>query len=169
LNVRRAIAVFFGVLGVFFVTTNLNLQSLGETVVLGDCAVLSSGLVWAFFTVFNKKLVLKSKHLVQPMTWILFATVLSLIPFLALSGNFLFQLSLEAWLAIVYTAVACWVIPYYLWSEGLKSISPVSSTVILLTEVVVAFAISAVILKDSLSLISGVGAVLVVVAIAFAS
>jgi drug/metabolite transporter (DMT)-like permease len=75
----------------------------------------------------------------------------------------------QAWLAIAYTAVFCWVIPYYLWSEGLKYISAVNSTIILLAEVLVALAISAVWLHDPFTMIQGIGAILIIAAIAFVS
>jgi drug/metabolite transporter (DMT)-like permease len=166
---KRAIGLLFGILGVFLITTNLNLQTLGQTGFFADSAVLLSGVIWAFFTVYNKKLVSSTGDIVQPITWVLFATLLPLIPFLAFSTSTPLQLPIQAWLAIAYTAVFCWVIPYYLWSEGLKSISPVSSTLILLAEVVVSLAVSFIILHDTLTLISGIGALSIIAAILFAS
>lgn len=70
---------------------------------------------------------------------------------------------------VLESARFCWIIPYYLWLEGLKHISAVSSTIILLAEVIVALAISSTLLNETLTLISGVGALLVIVAIIFAS
>jgi drug/metabolite transporter (DMT)-like permease len=169
LGIKRAFGIFFGVLGVFLITTNLDFQKLGQSTVFGDMAVLLSGVIWAFFTIYNKKLVSNTKELIQPITWVLFITLLPLIPFLGLSASTPFQLPIQAWIAIVYTAVCCWVIPYYLWSEGLKSMSPVSSTLILLTEVVVSLAVSSLTLGDTLTLISGVGAILIIAAIILAS
>jgi len=78
-------------------------------------------------------------------------------------------LPVAAWLAIAYTAIFCWVIPYYLWSEALKSISAVSSTIILLSEVIVSLAISAIFLHDTFTLVSGIGAFSIIVAIIFVS
>jgi drug/metabolite transporter (DMT)-like permease len=166
---KRTMGILFGILGVFLITTNLDFQTLGQGAIIGDLLVLLSGVVWAFFTVYNKQLVSNTRDIIQPMTWILFATLLPLIPALCFSTSAPFQLPIEAWLAIVYTAIFCWVIPYYLWSEGLKCISPVSSTIILLTEVIVALAISSTMLNETLTLISGVGALLIIVAIVFVS
>jgi drug/metabolite transporter (DMT)-like permease len=170
LGTKRAMGILFGILGVFLITTNLDFKTLGQGAVVGDLLVLLSGVVWAFFTVYNKKLVSNVKDIIQPTTWILFLTLLPLIPSLYFSTSSPLQLSVEAWLAIAYTAVFCWVIPYYLWSEALKSISAVSSTIILLTEVIVALAISPLILPhNSLTLISGIGAFSIILAIIFAS
>lgn len=170
LGTKRAMGIFFGILGVFLITTNLDFKTLGQGAIVGDLLVLLSGVVWAFFIVYNKKLVSNIKDVIQPITWIIFLTLLPLIPSLYFSTSSPLQLSIEAWLVIAYTAVFCWVIPYYLWSEALKSISAVSSTIILLTEVIVALAISPIILpNNSLTLISGMGAFAIIVAIIFAS
>lgn len=169
LGIKRAFGIFSGLLGVFLIATNLNFQTLGQSTVFGDMTVLLSGAIWAFFTVYNKKLVSNAKDIIQPITWVLFITLLPLTPFLVLSTSSPFQLPIQAWLAIAYTAVFCWVIPYYLWSEGLKSMSPVSSTLILLTEVVVSLAVSSLMLNDTLTLISGVGAIFIMSAIILAS
>ena len=169
LGIKRAVGIFSGILGVFLITTNLDFRNLGQSTVFGDLAVLLSGVIWAFFTIYNKKLVSNTKNIIQPITWVLFITLLPLTPFLALSTSTPLQLPIQAWLAIAYTAVFCWVIPYYLWSEGLKSISPVSSTLILLTEVVVSLVVSSLMLKDTLTLISGIGAIFIMAAIIFAS
>jgi drug/metabolite transporter (DMT)-like permease len=169
LGIKRAIGIFSGVLGVFLITTNLDFRNLGQSTIFGDLAVLLSGIIWAFFTVYNKKLVSNTKDIIQPITWVLFITLLPLTPFLALSTSAPLQLPIQAWLAIAYTAVFCWVIPYYLWSEGLKSMSPVSSTLILLAEVVVSLLVSSLMLNDTLTLISGIGAIFIMTAIIFAS
>jgi drug/metabolite transporter (DMT)-like permease len=169
LGIKRAIGILFGIIGVFLITTNLDFKTLGQTAVFGDSAVLLSGVIWAFFTVYNKKLVSNARNILQPITWVLFVTLLPLTPFLAFSTSPPLQLPVQAWLAIAYTAVFCWVIPYYLWSEGLKFISPVSSTLILLAEVIVSLAVSSIMLHDPLTLISGIGALFIIAAILFAS
>jgi drug/metabolite transporter (DMT)-like permease len=169
LGAKRASGILFGILGVMLITTNLDFKTLGQGAIIGDSLVLLSGVVWAFFTVYNKRLLSNVEDIIQPITWILFVTLLPLIPSLYFSTSSPLQLPVEAWLAIAYTAVFCWVIPYYLWSEALKSISPVSSTIILLTEVIVALAISTITLHDTFTLISGIGALSIIVAIIFVS
>jgi drug/metabolite transporter (DMT)-like permease len=169
LGTKRASGIFFGILGVFLITTNLNFQTLSQGAIMGDLLVLLSGVVWAFFTVYNKQLVSSTRDIIQPITLILFVTLLPLIPSLYFSTSSLFQLPIEAWLAIAYTAIVCWVIPYYLWSEALKSISAVSSTIILLTEVVVSLAVSSIMLHDTFTVISGIGALSIIAAIVFVS
>jgi drug/metabolite transporter (DMT)-like permease len=169
LGIKRGLGILFGILGVFLVTTNLDFQTLGQGAIISDMLVILSGVVWAFFIVYDKQLVSNTRDIIQPITWVLFITMLPLIPSLFFSTSTPSQLPIEAWLAIVYTAIFCWVIPYYLWSEGLKSISPVNSTIILLTEVLVALAVSSILLNDVLTLISGIGAFFIIAAVVLAS
>jgi drug/metabolite transporter (DMT)-like permease len=166
---RRALGIILGVVGVFLITTNLDFQMLGQGAIVGDLLVLLSGVVWAFFTVYNKRLVSGVRDIIQPTTWVIFITLLPLIPCLLFSTSSPSHLPADAWLAIAYTAIFCWVIPYYLWSEGLKYISAVNSTIILLAEVLVALAISSIFLNEMLTLISGIGAFLIISAIIFVS
>jgi drug/metabolite transporter (DMT)-like permease len=169
LGIKRGLGILFGILGVFLVTTNLDFQTLGQGAIFSDLLVIFSGVVWAFFIVYDKQLVSNDGDIIQPITWVLFVTMLPLIPSLFFSTSTPSQLPIEAWLAIAYTAIFCWVIPYYLWSEGLKSISPVNSTIILLTEVLVALAVSSILLNDVLTLISGIGAFFIIAAVVLAS
>ena len=87
----------------------------------------------------------------------------------AVSIENVFELSWNAWLAIIYTAIMCWVVPYYLWLKGLKNISPVSSAIVLLTEIIIAAAISTIFLGESLTVLSGIGAVFIIIAILLVS
>jgi drug/metabolite transporter (DMT)-like permease len=63
----------------------------------------------------------------------------------------------------------CWVLPYYLWLKGLQHLSPVTSAIVLLTEIVVAVTISTLFLGEVFTAISGVGAILIVIAILLVS
>ena len=75
----------------------------------------------------------------------------------------------RAWASIVYTAIVCWVIPYYLWLEGLKHLSASTSTVLLLSEVVVAVVASILVLQEPITVFSSIGALLIVIAIVLVS
>jgi drug/metabolite transporter (DMT)-like permease len=103
------------------------------------------------------------------MTWVLLFTFLSIAPFGLLSGPGFFALSGWAWSAIIWTAIVCWVIPYYLWLEGLKHLSASTSTVLLLSEIVVAVIGSITILQEPITVFSSIGALFIVVAILFVS
>ena len=165
---KKLSGITFAIIGVFLITTNLKLSALTQGMLYGDALILLAGLTWAFFVIYNKKIISDSKNTVQLMTWILFGTVLPLIPFLVFSSNVSLNLPAEAWLAILYT-VLCAIAPYYLWLKGLKHMSPVTSTIILLIEPIVAIVISFLILKEGFTLISGMGALLILLAILLVS
>lgn len=166
---KKTSGIVLGIIGVFFVATNLNPLELTQGMILGDGLVFLGGITWSFFMIYNKRMV-DTHDIIQFMPWLFLATTLPLIPFIPFSSNIsLLNLSTEAWLIIMYTAVFCWVIPYYLWSRGLKHISPATSTVILLTEVIVAIAISLLFLGELFTPISWLGASLILSAIILVS
>mgnify|MGYP005843048865 CR=1 FL=1 len=166
---KKVAGVLVSLLGVVLMTTNLDFASLATVDVMGSFLVISSGILWAVFIIYNKPLVGESNNLIQSMTWMLLFTMLPLLPTAAFSaGNFV-SLPWDAWLVILYTAVFCWVVPYYLWLKGLKHISAVTSTVVLLTEIIVAVAISTIILGEALTVISGIGSIFIIIAILLVS
>jgi drug/metabolite transporter (DMT)-like permease len=166
---RKILGVLAALTGVIFVTTNLDFSMINRGQAIGDFLLIASGVIWAFFIIYNKNLVMKSNGVLQSLTWILPVTLLPMLPFVFPSANQIAALPAQAWLAIIYTAVACWIIPYYLWLEGLKHISASTSTILLLSEILVATAISYVLLNEVLNTISVVGASLIVIAIVLVS
>jgi drug/metabolite transporter (DMT)-like permease len=167
---KKIIGVLFGLVGIVFVSTNLDFVTMGKGQLIGDIMLIASGISWALFMIYNKKLIMNSTSATfQSMTWVLVLTMFAIAPFAVLSGPRFFDLSGIAWLAIVYTAIVCWVIPYYLWLEGLKHLSASTSTVLLLSEIVIAVILSIVVLKEPVTVFSSIGALLIVVAIALVS
>jgi drug/metabolite transporter (DMT)-like permease len=167
---KKILGVLVGLMGIVFVSTNLNFSALGEGQMVADLTLIVSGLTWAIFMVYNKKLVMHSTSATfQSMTWVLLVTFLSIAPFALLAGPGFFQLSGWAWVAIVWTAIVCWVLPYYLWLEGLKHLSASVSTVLLLSEIVVAVILSIFVLKEPITIFSSIGAFFMVIAIALVS
>jgi drug/metabolite transporter (DMT)-like permease len=167
---KKILGVIAGLLGIIFVSTNLDFSALTQGQIVADLMLIISGLTWAIFMVYNKKLVMNSTSATfQSMTWVLLATFLFIAPFALLAGPGFFQLSSWAWLAIIWTAIICWVIPYYLWLESLKHLSASVSTVLLLSEIVVAVILSIVVLKEPITVFSTIGAFFIVIAIALVS
>jgi drug/metabolite transporter (DMT)-like permease len=169
LGSKKTLGVMLSLLGVFFVTTNLNWASLSQGVLMGDLLVVSCGALWAVFMVYNKPLATANNNLFPYMAWILLFTLIPLLPPAVFSGGAIFSLPLEAWLTIFYTAIFCWVLPYYLWLKGLKHISATTSAVVLLIEVIVAMIIATLALGEVLTLVSGIGALFIIIAILLVS
>jgi len=166
---KKILGVLAALTGVIFVTTNLNFAMLNGGQLIGDMLLITSGVVWALFIIYNKNLVMTSDGVLQSLTWILPLTLLPMLPFVLSSAFQIPALPVQAWLAIIYTAVACWIIPYYLWLEGLKHISASTSTILLLTEILVATAISFFLLNEIFTIVTIFGALLIIVAIVLVS
>ncbi|MGA2682329.1 MAG: EamA family transporter [Candidatus Bathyarchaeia archaeon] len=166
----KILGIFFGLVGIVFVSTNLDFSSLMGGQIAGDVMLVTSGVAWAVFMVYNKRLLMNSTSATfQSMTWVLVFTMLSILPFSFLAGSRFFALSESAWLAVFYTAIVCWVVPYYLWLEGLKHLSASTSTVLLLSEIVIAVLLSILVLKEPITIFSTIGALLIIIAIALVS
>jgi drug/metabolite transporter (DMT)-like permease len=167
---KKGAGVVFGLVGVVFVSTNLDFSTLSQGQLAGDGLLIISGLTWALFMIYNKKLVTNSTSATfQYMTLVLIFTFISIAPFSVLSGPGFFALDGWAWAAIAYTAIVCWVLPYYLWLEGLKHLSASTSTVLLLSEIVVAVVASLLFLQEPITVFSSIGALFIVIAIALVS
>lgn len=162
---KKVAGLILSVIGVLLVTTNLDFGSFGTGEVMGNLLVIGAGILWATFIVYNKPLVVESKNLIQSMTWLLLHTMLPLLPLILFSTENFFSLTWEAWIAIIYTSVFCWLIPYYLWIQGLKNISPLTSAIILLNEIIVALAISTIVLGEIITAATAIGAIFIIIAI----
>jgi len=165
---KKLLGIIISIIGVFLITTNLNFLELTK-IFFGDILVLFSGIGWAFFISYSKKFIVDSENSLQFMSWVLFVTVLPLIPFISFSSHISLNFQVEAWILIGYTAVFCWIVPYWVWLKGLKHLSSTTSTIILLTEPIVAIIISHFILGEVFTLISGTGALLILLAIVLVS
>ena len=161
---KKISGIIISIIGIILVTTNLDIQSLNTGEIFGDIIVVAAGIIWALFIIYNKPLVTESKNMKQSLTWLLLFTMIPLIPVIPLTTSNFLTLPLEAWIVIIYTATFCWIIPYLLWSKGLKNISPVTSAIILLNEILVAVLISTIFLKESFTLVSGIGAFFIIIA-----
>jgi drug/metabolite transporter (DMT)-like permease len=167
---KKVAGLLFGLVGIVFVSTNLDFSTLSQGQLAGDGMLIVSGVTWALFMVYNKKLVMNSTSATfQSMTLVLIFTFLSIAPFSVLSGPGFLALDSWAWAAIVYTAIVCWVLPYYLWLEGLKHLSASTSTVLLLSEIVVAVVASVLVLQEPITAFSSIGALFIVIAITLVS
>jgi len=169
-SAKKVIGVLFGLVGIVFVSTNLDFSTMSQGQLAADLMLIISGFTWALFMIYNKKLVTNTTCATfQSMTWVLLFTLLTIVPFATLAGPNFLPPSGWAWAAILWTAIVCWVIPYYLWLEGLKHLSASTSTVLLLSEVVVAVIASIVVLSEPVTVFSSLGAILIVIAIVLVS
>ncbi len=166
----KFLAVASGVIGALLVTTGGRLDFASGPTIRGDLLVLVAAFLWTFFIILDKKIVGGHDVDVRSLTAaMVVVTAVSALPAALILGRGAFPTSTEQLWTIPYTAVFCTVIPFFLWSHGLKYITATTSSVVMLTEVVFALALAAMLLGERLSTGGLAGSVLIMLAVLLAS
>jgi drug/metabolite transporter (DMT)-like permease len=167
---HKVIAVIVGMLGVFLVTTGGRLSMTAGPALRGDLLVVAAAFLWTFFIVLDKKIVNDAAPDVRALTTAMVTiTALAALPVALLLGRGGVPALSRAWWPVPYTAVFCTVVPFFLWTWGLKRISATTSCVVLLVEVVFALALAALLLGERLSSGGLLGSALILASVALAS
>jgi drug/metabolite transporter (DMT)-like permease len=117
---RRAAGVLMAVAGVILIILSAGLEMGGEYV-FGDALIVVAVLAWGYYTVLGKRLVQKYGALRMTAYALSLGTVLYLPYGVYRAANFDYSAAtLEAWLAVVYLAVALSLVFYVLWYWVLK-------------------------------------------------
>ncbi len=148
----KVTAIALGMIGVFLVTTGGALRLTAGPELTGDLLVLAAAVLWTAFILLDKRIVASGEVDVRALTAAMTTmTALTVLPVaLVLGHGGPPPLDGRLWV-VVYTAVLCTVLPFLLWSWGLKSISATSSCVILLIEIVFALALAALVFGERLT------------------
>jgi drug/metabolite transporter (DMT)-like permease len=166
-GLRKQLAVILGALGAVMITTNDDLSSLGQGELFGDVLVFSAGLVWAFFIVMHKKLLLRSeRNVVELSAVVMLVTAVLLSPMAALFGGLnLRAVSIEGWGWVAFIAIGCTVLPYALWILALKAVTATIASVVGMLEIVAAMILSTLLLGEAYSILTIVGAAMILLSI----
>jgi drug/metabolite transporter (DMT)-like permease len=154
-----------GTVGVLFLTLNKDLV-FDPDQILGDIMVYVAGWSWAFFIVYNKRMLGKYSGVEISSAAITTCTIWLALPtlYLFITGAD-FSIEPIGWLAILYLGLFCTSIATLLWAMGLEGVSATASATIMLVEVLTALALSIFLLKETMSVAATFGGVLVLVAI----
>ncbi len=165
----KAAGVAAALAGTVLVTTNGSLQGIGGGRLLGDLLYFIAAASWGGYIVYAKK---KTDELQwDPFSLAVCVVVVSallVLPVALVLGSAP-PVGLTPLLAVAYTAVFNTAIPYVLYQQGLKRLSAVVSAVVLTLEIVVALAVSAVFLGESLTAFAWSGALLILASIVMVS
>ena len=166
---KKGLAVLLSVFGVFLLTTDGDISQLTSGEFVGDIFALAGGFSWAFYIVTNKKVLARPGVDVVPLTaCVMLSTAVVMLPFVLIFGGInssVVNIGLEGVMYIIYLGIFCNVVPYLLWTYGLKRIPATMSSMILVLEVVVAAVLAMIILREFLTIIGIVGGCLIVLAI----
>jgi len=159
----KQLGVFLGVVGALMITTNGDLSSLTSGQLFGDALVFSAGLIWALFIVMLKRILIqKEQNTTELSAMVMVATALFLLPASVLLGGLTSSvIPLQGWELIAYTAVAATVLPYVMWIAALKAVTATVAGVVGLLEIVAAMIMSSLLLGESYSTITLIGALLI--------
>lgn len=166
-GLRKQLAVVLGTLGAVMITTNGNLSTLAQGELFGDVLVFSAGLVWAFFIVLHKKLLLRSeRNVIELSAIVMLVTAILLSPMAALFGGLnVTAVSIEGWGWVAFIAIGCTVLPYALWVWALKAVTATIASVVGMLEIVAAMILSTLLLGEAYSIVTIVGAVMILLSI----
>ncbi len=170
LSRMKTAAIVLGMIGVIMVTTGGRFRLMLGAELAGDALIFGAAIIWTAFILLNKRIVAGHIADVRVLTAAMVTvTALTALPLAVVFGRGGLPEFSGDLLVVGYTALFCTVLPFLLWTWGLKRISATGSCVILLVEIVFALALATAVLGERLSQGAALGAVLVVAAVAMMS
>ncbi len=169
LNSRGKIGILLGLLGVFLTTTGGDLSVLSSGSAVGDAIIFAGGIVWAYSMIYNKKATTQEGLTPMEVTESMILTsTAALLPFLPLS-SFKFELTLLSLSAMVYVALLCTIVGFFLFYKALQKLTVVNSGMVMLFEIVIAIGVSFLFLGETLLPVGVLGGVLIAIGILLVS
>jgi len=153
---RQTVATLVAMAGVVTVSTGLDFSRL-SAVNTGDVLALGVGLSWALFIVFSRDIVKKHRPYELSHALYFWTTVMAL-PFVAAEPV---RMSWQSLVPLLYLVIFTTILGYYLYLKGVQSVTPLTTSLVILIEVVVAFVISHFMLSESYSSVETVGVLMV--------
>jgi drug/metabolite transporter (DMT)-like permease len=161
---RIVTGLLLGMIGVVIITTNGDLSSVVSGSFLGNAMVFFGGVLWAFYVVYQKKVLMKESDVLLVTGVVIFETTLFLLPMtLIFAGSYV--VDSVGWLSVLFTGVFCTGLAFLLYNTGLKAISATIASVILLLEIVFAMLFAFIVLGETPTIVTAIGGALIIIAI----
>ena len=157
---RQLAAMIIALSGVVVTSTRLDFSSFA-VINMGDVLCLGVGISWAFFIIYSRGMVKKYGAYNVSQTLYFWAAVMTL-PLLGFED---IRFSWSAVGPLVYLVVFTTILAFYLFLKGTGSVTPLSTSIIILIEIVVAFLIAHFALGDVFNAIESVGVALVLIGV----
>ncbi len=166
----KLLGVILGMLGVYLVTAGGAGGFASGGGLTGDLLVFVAALTWTAFIILDKKIVdLLSVDVRSLTAAMVVVTAVAALPAALVFARASFPRPSVDWWTVPYTSIFCTILPFFLWTWGLRHISATTSSVIMLSEVVFALILAALILGERLTGWGMAGGALIIVAILLAS
>ncbi len=159
---KQVIGILLAMLGIIILTNGGDFS--GSNVTLGNAILIFDGFLWAFYNFLIPRI--HSDYSVLSITY--YQTLLALpflIPGVLIENPAAISITPSAIGAILYLAIGCSVLAYLLYNFSLRGISPSAAAAIMNLMPVFGLILSALILKESISLTSIGGGVIVIIGV----
>jgi drug/metabolite transporter (DMT)-like permease len=162
---RTAFGLALGLLGVVVVSTEGDPSSILSGSFVGNAMVFTSGLLWAFYIVYQRKVLLRETNVLMVTAAVIGLTTVFMVPMtLAFAGSL--EVQPLGWASVLYTGIFCSGVAFLAYNAGLRSIGATASSLILLLEIVFAAALAFLLLGEDPSSATLIGGGMIVLAIA---
>jgi len=145
MSAKIVISTIIGLLGAFFVTTNLDFSGLSGEDIIGNILALVASIAWTGYILVSKKYLDKDEKLsgidvfFGSITWTSVFLVLGL-PFMKTPIIRAYEQTFwQAIVALIYLAVVCTIGAFGIYLYSLKQVQAGESTIVLLLEIIVAW------------------------------
>ncbi len=164
LNLRIVVGLILGMAGVGFIATKGDISNLGVGDSLGDLLVFLAGVSWAIYIVFTTKELRKGYSLLYLTCAVVMMTTILAMPIsLVMVSDF--TLGAGSITLAVYTGVFCTTVAFLLYNVGLKSLGAITTSIILLVEMVFGLFFSFLLLGERPDVMTAVGGAMILGAI----
>jgi drug/metabolite transporter (DMT)-like permease len=171
-GLKKILAVFVGIFGAVFITTEGELETVSSKTFLGDMMVLSAGIIWALFIILSKKWLNYSEEngsnqggLITNL-WVVIITGVFLFLLLPLTDTgAVLELGWKEVLVIFYLGGFCTVLAFGAWYVSLEEMEATVSVVYLLLSIVFAVFLAALFLDESITFFIATGGSLIGISI----
>ncbi|MBM4237043.1 MAG: DMT family transporter [Euryarchaeota archaeon] len=161
---KIVLGLVIGLVGVAVIATNGDLSSIYTGSFLGNATVFLAGLLWAFYIVYQKKLLVRESDVLLVTGAVILLTTIILLPL-----TFIFTQSYaidgEGAMSAIYTGLFCTGLAFLLYNIGLKGMGATITSIILLLEIVFAMIFAFLVLGEAPTAITAIGGALIVLSI----
>jgi len=136
------------------------------TFLFGSLILLATPLLWTAYTLLGKNIMQKY----DPFLIVAYVNILGgilLIPFSLFEGsfNYIFALSSQEWLAILYLASTCSLLGYFIWFYVMKRVTAAVTSSFLFAEPIITVLFAALLIEEEVTLLAALGGILIFIGV----
>ncbi|HTY47449.1 MAG TPA: DMT family transporter [Methanomassiliicoccales archaeon] len=160
--------LLLGLLGVGIVSTGGDLSQMMQGSFVGNVLVFAAGIVWAFYIVYQKKLVNEHVEPIMTSAAVVTTTAVFSIPIALVFASNVALDATGAW-SMLYLGVVCTAAAWLLYIMGLRGKGATDSSVILFMEIVFAMVFAFLLLGETPDWFTAIGGVLILLSVLLVS